>query len=321
MATLDATVASASSVRKITKRKWRRYHPLWFFGFIAPWGLGFIFLTLFPMIYSLAVSFTNFDGLSGKWKWIGFRNYVEALRDPITWFSLSRSVLLMVITVPLSIAGGLGLAILLNQRLRFVGILRALFYVPSVVPVVAGTLMWKFIFDRDAGALNGIIEHFGGQAVPWLIDPNAFTALIIVILWGLGGGMVISLAGLQGIPLELQEAALVDGANAWQEFRYVTLPMLSPILFFQFVTGVIASLQIFIQAELLGGSGQFNPTGVVVQRHSLLYMVHVWQVFFFNQRFGYGSALLWLFFLFILGFTLLIFRSSTFWVYYEVERN
>jgi multiple sugar transport system permease protein len=272
------------------------------------------------------VSFTNFDGLSPRWHFIGLRNYQEALTDPTTWYSLSRSFLLVLLVVPLSIAGGLGLALLLNQQLRMKGLLRTIFYLPSVVPVVSSAIMWKFIFDRDTGALNALTEHLGFPLLNWLQDPTAFYALIILLLWGLGGGMVISLAGLQSIPTELLECAGVEGASRWQVFRLITIPMLSPILFFQIVTGVIATFNVFIQAQLLvirtaGSNDGVSSQGGMVPHSNLLYMVNVWNQFFLNQRFGYGSALLWILFLLVLGLTLVIFRSSSFWVYYEVEQD
>jgi multiple sugar transport system permease protein len=183
--------------------------------------------------------------------------------------------------------------------------------------------MWKLIFDRDAGALNAILERVGIPVVTWLVDPTAFYALIILVLWGLGGGMMISLAGLQGIPGELLDAAKVDGSNAWQAFRHVTLPLLSPVLFFQVVTNVIFALQTFVQPLLLAQSGVATQTIPVtaIPRSNLLYVVNVFQQFFGNQRFGYGAALLWVLFLVILLITLLVLRTSSFWVYYEVDRD
>lgn len=313
-------VRSVPEAPRARRRRWSRYSSRSFYLFISPWLIGFIALTVFPLIYALLISFTNFDGISQHWHWIGLANYTELLHDPDTWYSLGRTLLYMFIAVPLSIAGGLGLAILLNQRLRAVGLFRTIFYLPSVVPIVAAAIMWKLIFDRDAGALNGIIELLGGQPTTWLIDPLVFYSLIIMVLWGLGGGMVIFLAALQGIPQELQEAAIVDGANALQVFRKITLPLLSPVLFFQLVTGIIYSLQTFVQPLLLAESNGATAA-TSVPRSNFLYMVNVYEQFLYNQRFGYGSAMLWILFVLILAFTLLVLRSSTFWVYYEVERD
>ncbi len=300
--------------------RWSRYSSRTFYLFIAPWVTGFLVLTVLPLVYAFLMSFTNFDGMSAHWHWIGLQNYAELLHDADVWASLLRTMLYTVITVPLSVAAGLGLALLLNQRLHAVGFFRTVFYLPSVVPVVASAVIWKLIFDRDAGALNAIIERLGGPTITWLIDPTVFYALIILVMWGVGGGMIIMLAGLQGIPGELHEAAKIDGATAWQAFRTVTLPMLSPVLFFQVVTGVIYSLQTYVQPLLLA---QNNGAASVVSvpASNRLYMITAVQQFLYNQRFGYGSAMLWVLFLLVLGITLLVFRSSSFWVYYEVERD
>ncbi len=315
--------ANRSPTRALPHRRWRRYNKWTFYAFIAPWGLGFLFLTVIPLVYALVVSFTNFDGISAYWHFVGLRNYQEAFGDPTTWYSLSRSLLLVFIVVPLSVGGGLGLALLLNQELRARGFFRTIFYLPSVIPAVSAAIMWKLIFDRDTGALNALIEHLGIPAISWLQDPSAFYALITVMLWGLGGGMVISLAGLQSIPAELLESAAVEGASRWLVFRRITLPLLSPMLFFQVVTGVIATFNVFVQAQLLITQGAVNIGGQIgsVPYGNLLYMVNVWNQFFLNQRFGYGSALLWILFLLVLGLTLIIFRSSSLWVYYEVEQD
>lgn len=302
------------------RRSWSRYSTRTFYLFVAPWFLGFIGLTTIPLAYAFLLSFTNFDGISGHWHWIGLDNYSELIGDPDTWYSLGRTLLFLAITVPASVGGGMGLALLLNRRMRAVGLFRTIFYVPAVVPVVASVVMWRIMFDRDSGFINAIIGWFGGPAITWLVDPTAFTALIVMVLWGLGGGMVIFLAGLQGIPAELREAAAIDGANAGQAFRAVTLPLLTPVIFFQVVTGVIAALQTLIQPLLLSQTGM-GATGSEVQRSNFLYMVNVYQQFFSNQRFGYGAALLWLLFAVILLITLLFFRSSSLWVYYEVHQE
>jgi multiple sugar transport system permease protein len=300
-----------------TRRGWSRYSSRTFYLFIAPWlVLGFIGLTVIPLAYAFGVSFTDYDGMSAHWHWTGLDNYAQLVGDSDTWYSLGRTLLYTVISVPIGVAGGLGLALLLNQRIRAVGLFRTIFYVPSVVPVVATAVMWKIMFDRDAGIINALIEAVGGPAITWLVDPTAFTVLVIMVLWGLGGGMVIFLAGLQGIPAELREAAAVDGANAVQTFRAVTLPLLTPVVFFQIVTGVIAALQTLVQPLLLSAGS--TGGAISVPRSNYLYMVDVYQQFFANQQFGYGAALLWVLFAVILLITLVVFRTSAWWVYYEV---
>ncbi|GCE22367.1 carbohydrate ABC transporter permease [Dictyobacter kobayashii] len=312
-----ATIANPRS--RTTRRQWKRYSNRLFYLFVSPWILGFLALTVIPFIYAFVMSFSNFDGIS-IWRWIGFQNYVELLSDPLTYYSLGRTLLFMIITVPISIAGGLGLALLVNRQFKGISIFRTIFYLPSVVPIVASAVIWRSVFARDTGALNALIERLGGPTITWLIDPTAFYALILMTLWGIGGGMIISLAGLQGIPQELQEAATVDGAGHWQVFHSVTLPLLSPILFFQVVMGMIASLQTLIQPLLLSDTGNTATNGSV-PHGNYLYMVHVYEQFFYSQRFGYGSALLWMLFAIILLITILVFRSSAFWVYYEVDKE
>jgi multiple sugar transport system permease protein len=300
------------------RQRWSRYSSGTFYLFVSPWVLGFALLTALPLGYALLVSFTNFNGISDRWRWVGMRNYTELVRDTDAIASLVRTLAYTAISVPLMVAGGLGLAVLLNRRLKAVGLFRTIFFLPSVVPVVAMAIMWKLIFNRNAGILNAILEKLSVGPVAWLVDPNAFYALIILTLWGLGGGMVIMLAALQGVPAELEEAAVVDGANRWHVFRHVTVPMISPVIFFQVVTGIIASFQIVIQPLLLAETGQVGSVAQVPQS-THLYMVQVYQEFFANSRYGYGSAMLWVFFLVILAITLLVQRSSRLWVHYQVD--
>ncbi|ABS04019.1 carbohydrate ABC transporter permease [Kineococcus radiotolerans] len=301
-------------------RKWSRYPTGAFYAFISPWLIGFTLLTAIPLVYGLLVSLTNYDGSSPRWKWIGLRNYTELLSDGDAWSALLRTLAFTAIVVPLSIAGSLGLAVLLNRRLRAVGLWRTVFFLPSVVPVVAMAIMWKLVLNRDAGILNAALGAIGLGPVAWLSAPASFYALVILMLWALGGGMVIMLAALQGVPVELEEAATMDGAGRWRVFRHVTVPMISPILFFQVITGVIGALQVFVQPLLLTGSSGIAGAGAVPESNRL-FMVQVYQEFFLSNRFGYGSAMLWVFFLIILGLTLILLRSSRSWVFYEVDTD
>jgi multiple sugar transport system permease protein len=302
---------------KSTNRGWSRYSSKTFYLFISPWLLGLIGLTAAPLAYAFGVSLSNFDGSSPRWHWVGLRNYVELVQDGETWSTMMRTFVYTGIVVPLSVAGGLGLAVLLNRRLKAVGLFRTIFFIPSIVPAVATAIMWRLIFNRDAGLLNAMLAWFRVDAVTWLVDPTVFYALIILSLWGLGGGMVIMLAALQGVPAELEEAAIVDGARGWQVFWHVTLPTISPVVFFQVVTGVIAALQVLVQPLLLAESNHNSAATVPESNH--VFMIQVYQEFFVNHRFGYGSAMLWVYFVFILLFTLLVVRSSQFWVHYNVD--
>ena len=299
-------------------RKWSRYPKRTFYAFVSPWVIGFLLLTAAPMVYGFVVSLTNFDGSSPRFKWVGLANYIELFSDSDVWAALLRTLGFAALVVPLTVVGSLGLAVLINRRLRAVGLWRTVFFLPSVVPVVAMAIMWKLVFNKDSGILNAILGTVGVDRIAWLIDPMVFYSLIILMLWGLGGGMIIMLAALQGVPAELEEAAIVDGAGRWTVFRHVTIPMISPILFFQLVTGVITALQVFVQPLLLTNSSGISAAGGVPDS-TTLYMVQVYQEFFLSNRFGYGSAMLWIFFIIILGLTLVLLRSSRSWVYYEVD--
>lgn len=299
-------------------RGWTRYPRRTFYAFISPWLLGFILLTVFPMLYGLGLSFTNFDGVSPRWKWVGLSNYAELFHDADAWVSILRTLGFVALVVPLSVGGSLGLALIINRRLKAVGLWRAIFFLPSVVPVVAMAIMWKLVFNKDAGIVNATLRALGLHGISWMTDPTVFWVLVILMLWGVGGGMIVMLGALQGVPPELEEAAIVDGAGRFRVFWNVTLPMISPILFFQTITSVIGSLQVLIQPLLLTNAAGMAGVGAVPDSNRL-YMVEVYQQIFLNSRFGYGSAMLWVFFLVILGITLLILRSSRGLVYYEVD--
>ncbi|UXY23635.1 sugar ABC transporter permease [Streptomyces cynarae] len=288
-----------------------------FYMFTAPWIAGFLLLTIGPMAFALWLSLTTFDGISPNWHWIGLANYRELLSDSVTWGALGRTGLFAVTSVPLSIVAGLALAVLVNRPIKARGIFRTLLYLPAVVPPVGAGLIFKQLFDTNSGATNGVLDIFGINAVAWLSDPYARYVLLMTVLWGAGNVMIISLAGLQDIPRELHEAARVDGASAWRTFRSVTVPLLSPVLLFQAVTGVIASVQTVMPLLL---ASQPPPGGVTsVPQSNYLYMMHVFAEYFAYGRFGYASALLWVLFVLILIVTGLIFKTTSGVVFYNVD--
>jgi multiple sugar transport system permease protein len=294
-----------------TRRAWA------FYAFAGPWVLGFGTLTAFPLGYALWLSFTNSDGLSPNSRFIGLDNYREVFSDAETLHSLARTGVFTALTVPLTIVAGLFLAVLVNQPIRGRGLFRTLLYLPAVVPPVGAALTFKMIFDRDSGAANGLLDLFNVNGLAWLADPYARWVLIVLTLWGVGNVMIISLAGLQDIPKELHEAARVDGASPWQSFTRITLPLLSPVIFFQVVTGIIAALQTF--APLLIS---LDPTpkglGTVPESNSL-FMIHVLNQYLVDGRYGYASALLWVLFVLIVAVTFLVFKLSKGAVFYSVE--
>ena len=312
----SAAPAAAEPVAQGKKKPPSLRRARTFYLFVAPWIIGFVALTVFPLGYAFWLSLTDSDGLSPKTHFVGFANYVEIFQDPLTLSSLAKTGVFTLITVPLSIFAGLLLAVMLNQRIMARGLFRALIYLPAVVPPVGAALTFRLIFDRDAGAANGILSSFGADPITWLVDPNARYVLYGLVMWGCGGAMIISLAGLQDIPRELQEAAQVDGASYWQSFIRITIPLLSPVILFQVITGVIGSLQSF--APLLLSSGSLSGAGTVPQGN-YMYMIHVFAQYFSASRFGYASAMLWMLFAVILVVTLIIIKVSAKTVFYTVE--
>ncbi|GAB3008482.1 sugar ABC transporter permease [Streptomyces pseudoechinosporeus] len=307
--------AAARPRRKRLSLRQRRMGA--FYAFTGPWVLGFMALTAYPLGYALWLSFTNSDGLSNRSRFVGLANYKEVFSDPDTLASLGRTALFTGITVPLSILAGLILAVLVNQPIRARGLFRTLLYLPAVVPPVGAALTFKLIFDRDSGAANGLLDLLGINGITWLTDPYARWVLIVLTMWGVGNVMIVSLAGLQDIPKELLEAARVDGANSFQSFTRITLPLLSPVIFFQVVTGIIVSLQSF--APLLIALNP-TPAGVTsVPQSNYFYMIDVFAQFFANGRYGYASAMLWVLFAIIVFVTFLLFKLSKGAVFYSVE--
>jgi multiple sugar transport system permease protein len=288
-----------------------------FYMFTAPWIIGFLLLTILPMGFALWLSLTTFDGLSPRWRFIGLANYRELLSDPVTWDVLGRTGLFAVASVPLSILAGLALAVLVNRPVRARGLFRTLLYLPAVVPPVGVGIAFKQLFDTNSGAANGALNLFGIDAIGWLADPYARYVILMTVLWSAGNIMIISLAGLQDIPRELVEAARIDGASAWRTFRSVTVPLLSPVLLFQTVTGVIASVQTIMPLLL---SADATTAGVTsIPQSNYMYMMHVFAQYFALGRYGYASALLWVLFVLILIVTGLIFKATSGVVFYNVD--
>jgi len=278
----------------------------------SPWILGFLIFTLGPMLTSIYYSFTEFPLISSP-EWIGLENYRGMLIDDDFFFqSLKVTTLYALVGVPLHLVIGFFLAVLLNQPIRFVSLWRTIYYLPAVISGVAVALLWQWIFNSDFGLANWLLKSIGLEGPSWLLDPNwALSALIIMSLWGVGGGMVIYLAGLQGVPTTLYEAAEIDGANTFQRFIHITIPMVSPVIFFNLVIGIIGALQTFTQAFIMTGGGPRQAT--------YFYMLHLYNNAFQWLKMGYASALAWILFIYILILTLLVFRSSSTWVYYEGE--
>lgn len=299
------------------KRHWTlsQREAIWAYLFIGPWILGFLFFTLGPMIASLFFSFTDYNIIDAP-VWRGLANYIKLFtRDPLFWHSLRVTLYFAALALPLSLLLGFFLAILLNQKIPGVNLWRTIYFLPSVIAGVAVALLWVRIFNPRIGLLNPILQDlFGIKGPGWLQDPNwAVPALVIMSLWGVGGGMIIYLAGLQGIPTELYEAAKIDGANTVQRFRNVTLPMMTPVIFYNLVLGLIGAFNYFTEVYV-ATSGEGGP-----MRATLFYNLYLYQNAFKFFDMGYASAMAWVLFVIVLLVTLLVFRSSPYWVFYEGE--
>ncbi len=306
--------------------KLQRMEAIQGFLFISPWIIGFLVFAAGPVIASLCISFCKWDILTPA-KFVGFGNYAKMMEDPLIRKSLMNTLYYAAFAIPLGMVGALSTALLLNQKLTGMRIFRTLFYVPSVTAGVATFLLWTWIFNPELGLLNRALRHeipwitwahgFAVTHIPlvadppkWLGDPAwAMPALIIMALWGVGGGMIIYLAGLQGIPEELYEAALLDGAGNIQKFRYVTIPMLSPTIFFNLIMSIIGAFQVFGAAFIMTGGGPMNAT--------LFYVLYLFQNAFMYFRMGYASAMAWLLFIIIMTLTLIQFKLAPKWVHYQ----
>lgn len=282
-----------------------------FYALISPWFIGFVVFLGYPMLRSLYLSFTEYNLLSPP-VWVGLRNYERIFNDADFWQSLKVTFLYAMGSVPGSLIIALALAMVLAQKLRGVNIWRTIFFLPSVLSSIAVALLWLYVFRPEGGLLNIVLGWFGIKGPGWhTSEVWALPALIIMSWWSIGGQIVIYLAGLKGIPETLYEVAEIDGANGWVKFRFVTLPMLSPTIFFNVVLGIIGALQVFDVGWVMTRGGPNNAT--------LFYMLNLYRRAFQFVQMGYASALAWILFIIIMGITLLVIRSSSAWVYYESE--
>jgi multiple sugar transport system permease protein len=284
---------------------------LWAYAFVAPWIVGFLIFVLGPMLASLYFSFTDYNIVEAP-KWIGFKNYIDLINDPLFWHSLWITIKFAIFSLPLGLGLSYFLAILLNQKIVGTNIWRTVYFLPSVVAGVAVALLWVRLLHPTHGIVNEALAWFGVKGPGWLSDPDwAVPALVVMSLWGVGGNIIIYLAGLQSVPTDLYDAAKVDGANIWQRFQHVTLPMTSPVIFYNLVLGLIGTFQYFTEVYVAtGGSG--GPA-----RATLFYNLYLYQNAFKFFHMGYASTMAWVLFLIVLGLTMLVFRSSDAWVYYE----
>lgn len=295
----------------VGRRKLSR-EAIWGYVFVGPWIIGFLVFTLGPVVASLGLSFMDYELISAP-TWRGLGNYGELLtRDRLFRLSLYNTVYYTLFSVPLGIIVAFLLALLLNVQLPGMNLYRTVFYLPAVTAGVSVSLLWMWLFNSRFGLINFLLRSIGLPGPGWLVDPSwAKPAFILMSVWGVGGTVVIFLAGLQGVPRSLYEAAEIDGANTLQRFRHVTIPMMTPVIFFNMLVGIIGSFQVFTAAYVMTGGGP--------QYSTLFYVLYLFRQGFKLLRMGYAAAMAWILFIIIVVLTLIQLRLSTKWVYYEGE--
>lgn len=278
--------------------------------FISPWIIGFVVFTAGALLGSFSISLTKWN-IVGTPEIVGLANYQKMVEDRFFWQSI-KVTLYYLVNVPLNVVLGLLLALLLNQKVKGLSVFRTIFFLPSVASGVAVSLLWMWIFNPRFGIINVLLKKIGIIGPLWLgSEAWAIPALIIMSIWGVGGGMLIYLGALQGIPTAFYEAATLDGAGAWKKLLHITVPMITPVLLLNLVMGVIVSFQVFTQAYVMTDGGPNYAT--------LFYVMYLYQQAFVWFNMGYASALSWVLFLIILVFTVIILKTSSSWVYYESD--
>ena len=295
-----------------------RREARWALIFLSPWIIGFLAFLLIPMIATLLFTFTNINlNQAEPLRFVGLDNYTRVLHDQQTWESLGVTLKFAALALPVAVILPFLVALLLGSRhLKGSGIFRILFFMPYVVPFVAGVIIWQSMLNPDSGWIDLVLKSFGVADPPnWLQDPTwVYPGLVLLGVWGIGGGVIVYLAGLKGIPSELYDAARIDGAGWWASLRHVTLPMLSPVIFYTLILAIVDLLQYFL-VPLVLNQGTGEPGGT-----TNFLNLYIYKNFFTYQDMSYGATLAWLLFGVTLVITVLLFRSSRRWVYYAGER-
>ena len=308
-------MAAQSSLPNFVRRRFTQRTEDVFTAYLCllPWIIGFLVFTLGPLTFSFGLSFFRADLLTRN-IFIGLENYSELVRDPLFLKSLRVTAIYAFVSVPLGAVTALAVALLLNQKVVGLGLWRTVYYLPSVISGVAVAVLWMQIFNPRMGLINNMLKVVGIEGPSWIFDSDwALPSLIIMSLWAVGANMLLYLAGLQGIPTHLYEAAKIDGANIVRRFWHVTIPMLTPTIFFNVVISLIAAFQFFTQSFIMTNGGPNNST--------LSMVLFLYRKAFQQTRFGYASAVAWVLFAIIIGFTLMFMRSSSWWVYYAGEER
>lgn len=281
----------------------------WGYFFIAPAIIGLICFNFGPMLFSLGISFTKWDVITPM-EFTGLENFKRLFNDPLFYRSLGVTVKYTLITVPLVTCVPLLIAILLNTKVKGISVFRAVFYIPSIVPAVASAAIWMYIYNPMFGLLNTILRGIGMRPSSFIFSKTGvLPSLAVMALWGAGNTVVIYLAGLQGISGQLYEAADIDGAGAFSKFRHITIPMMTPIIFYNLIMSIISSMQTFTQAYIMTDGGPDNA--------SLFYSLMVYRTAFKQSQMGYSAAMSWILFLLIAVLTFVIFKTQNKWVIYE----
>jgi multiple sugar transport system permease protein len=279
--------------------------------FTSPWLLGVVLFLAYPLLAALYYSFTDYSVLLPP-IFVGLENYVELFQDELFYKSLYNTLVYAFGAVGLGLFSSLVLALLLNHNIRGIGIYRTLFFLPSLMPIVASSILWMWMYSGEGGIINSALAKLGISGPAWLSDPAwAKTAMIIMAAWGAGHAMVVFLAGLQDVPQSLYEAAVIDGANWFQRLVHITIPTISPVIFFNVLMGLISGLQVFTQAYVMTDS-----TGAPEQS-TLFYVLQIYNVGFNDLRMGYACAMAWVLFIIIFALTFLTMRVSRAWVSYD----
>jgi multiple sugar transport system permease protein len=288
----------------------RRAERRWGLLFAAPAILGFLIFTIGPMAASLLFSLTDWT-IGGPARFIGAGNYARLGHDPLFWKSLGVTSYYTLGVVPLTLIVGFGVAMLLNRGARGRSFWRTVYYLPTLVPAVASSVLWIWIFNPDFGLLNSLLRQAGLPTSNWIYSERAAVpSLVLMSTWGFGNAMVVFLAGLQGVPRHLYEAVAIDGGGSWTRFRHVTFPFMTPVIFYNLVTGVIGTFQVFNQAYVMTRGGPNNATE--------FYLYYLYTKAFTDSEIGYASALAWVLFVVVLVITVLLFRNARRWVFYEM---
>lgn len=282
-------------------------------GFALLWIIGLLIFYAYPLLSSIFYSFTDYNVVS-EFKFVGMKNYIDLFHDATFWKGITNTIIYSVMAVPTGVVLGVFLALMLNTKIPGRGIFRTIFYLPSLVPVVATAIIWQWLLNPQFGLLNYLLNKIGLKSLPWLSDPVwSKPSLVIMAMWVIGNTVIVYLAGLQDISQDYYEAAAIDGANTWNKTIHITLPLLTPVIFFNLIMTIINTLQVFtLPFSLTQGTGK--PADSL-----LFYSMYLYNNAFSYLKMGYASAMAWILFIVIFAFTMFVFRSSKSWVFYQDE--